>query len=1261
MLACPGCRTAYPLPPPTMPPHTPFRCPRCGFSCQLGQLLAAMQHYQQQVQQYHQQQAAQSDRLRQSAASSSSGRIPAPRPAPAPAPVPQPASAPAIPGMDLWGAGMPELAPTTPPPAPVRLAAPAPVATMPPLSPVPALAPAGPAEVPVEVVPDHELPVEVAVEVEVEVEDAVPKVAPAAAKKRPASGLDLAEEEEEAPPPAPAGDEKTPEPFAAGYEGEGPPPAIAPRKQEGKGPLVPILSLLGVAVLGGGMVFLIRGSGEEEQGKAARRPRPQPAQKQPVQPKPTPPTPAPVQTAQPPKPKPAPPRRAPTELLTKATQLLQGEKHDEAAALLAGIAPEDRELLGNKLEELEERVKVEGTALDAARQALSRAEKLRDNGDAEGARRAFEGFLREHPTLPAGPTANKVKETAASLRKEVPLLTGAPESAKPRVETPARAAAFEQAAKAGAERATSLASRIEGERARAKKEFDAEVERARSAALQKPINLDVRGQKLEAAYLTGYDELGFSLKVGADDLSYAWEAVRFEDALKLRKLGVRDEDAGDQTRLGYWCLRLRNFAAAKRAFARAAQLDKRLAGSLPDLAALEEKAQVFGGDMQRRGSGIKVVYEFEEEAEARDFSPATQNTKHAVDDGRLVIGGQGVYYVALKQVGFDGRVSLQAQLGPTSSKETAFVFGISFAQGTPREQTYLAAVFPDVKQVGLFRYSAKTNQIEPLGFKNDAVAQKSPLVRLEVTGDRVEVRSRGQTQLSKPIKDPVWDDVRVVVGGQTQGKGTATLEKLNIEGKVRTAWLRKAFGELEALVQGHLAQADELPVHASQPRPSERAALSAEDELGRSGVADDLVSKVGAALDDLERLDTSDAEAWPRLIDVVNRMTKVLDQAPDFPAAYYARGVALLGLGSTRMALPDIQSAQRLCPRFHEALAAEAVLLAGTGKLEAALAAAEEAVKLAPDGTHGLLARGMIRFQKGDHAPALQDLELALALAPWEDDLRGMARNVRHVLDGPPWTRKLSHETEHYLLETNIPSLGKTLAEELEVVRAYYLQAFAIDDPRQPGTPKSRVLVFDTAEGYHSYADLSMNDRVEWTAGCYVPRYRQLLLFEDKSDSDSQEVRHTLYHEGFHQFMHELVGDVVVPFWLNEGLAEYFSACEVKGKAVTKKGLVLEGRLADMKVWLAGNRNAPMAFDKLMKESPAEFYSGPVWAKYAQAWAMVHWFMGPAPADARERFKRYVRRIREGTGGDEAFQECWKGVDWRGLEREFTAFVGKLQ
>lgn len=134
--------------------------------------------------------------------------------------------------------------------------------------------------------------------------------------------------------------------------------------------------------------------------------------------------------------------------------------------------------------------------------------------------------------------------------------------------------------------------------------------------------------------------------------------------------------------------------------------------------------------------------------------------------------------------------------------------------------------------------------------------------------------------------------------------------------------------------------------------------------------------------------------------------------------------------------------------------------------------------------------------------------------------------------------------------------------------------------------------------------------------------------------------------------------DNLVPYWLNEGLAEYLSACTVKDGEVVSQGEVLPGRLQDLRYFLRAG--GPIPLDRLMKESPAEFYSGAVWAKYAQAWSMVHFFEEGPDADLRDRFQRYIAGLREGASAEDAFEAAWSGVSWPTVQRAWRAHVDAM-
>ena len=53
-------------------------------------------------------------------------------------------------------------------------------------------------------------------------------------------------------------------------------------------------------------------------------------------------------------------------------------------------------------------------------------------------------------------------------------------------------------------------------------------------------------------------------------------------------------------------------------------------------------------------------------------------------------------------------------------------------------------------------------------------------------------------------------------------------------------------------------------------------------------------------------------------------------------------------------------------------------------------------------------------------------------------------------------------------------------------------------------------------------------------------------------------------------------------------------------------------------------------FDEIMTETPEEFYSGYVSLKYAQAWAMIHFFMRGAGRRYRPTLVQYVNALRRG-------------------------------
>ncbi|MBX3471400.1 MAG: DUF1570 domain-containing protein, partial [Planctomycetes bacterium] len=800
-----------------------------------------------------------------------------------------------------------------------------------------------------------------------------------------------------------------------------------------------------------------------------------------------------------------------------------------------------------------------------------------------------------------------------------------------------------------------IQARVRRDQARLGEVQRAEAARARAASERAPLDLELApGYLLKATVISDLDERGFTARAAgsSDAIARTWATVPAEVALRVRRLAVREDVAEDQLRLGRWCLANYHFDEARQAFARAVSLDPRLLGQVPDVSEVVRAGRLFAGRLQRTGSSLELAYGFGRPAEASDFQDEP-GARGVLREGRLEVRGKGSFLTALTEIGFEGRVEVKAVLGP-ASRDALSVAGVAFAAGTRREVAWLVAVARSSGDLLLLRRAdgrVRTVDRKAGLLKSDPTAE----VTLEVGDDGLRVRALRRTQLRVPMT-VTWEGVRAVVGGVAPADGAGSIDALTVRGSVRPDWLRKAVGEVDAKVRAMLARTEELPVFVAPSVRPAPAALSAEDEFGLDGVTPEALEAYREG-----RLKAASGAPLDRLA-AANAFERALELAPRFAAAAFRRALVLEALGRPHLALVDLEQAAAQCPRFYEAHAERARVLAVLGRLDDARAAADEALALRPDHAPALAARALAAFLGGDLEPALADLDVALGLDPWNDELRARRKNVVHVLAGPPWERPFRRETPHYVVETDISQRRcDEYARDLEAVRRFYVARFGLDDdPPAPPGRKARVLIFDTREGFHAYAELTTDDRVESLLGCYLPRYRQLLLYEDKDDVTLEETRRVLFHEAFHQFIHGLVGDL--PYWLNEGLAEYFSSCRVEADGrVTPPDATsrLEKRVLELRRYLARDE-PPVPFARLMNESPAEFYSGPVAAKYAQAWAMVHYFEHGGGAELKERFRRYVNALREGWAPRRAFQAAWAGVDWAEVQRGWLEYARRL-
>jgi tetratricopeptide (TPR) repeat protein len=949
-----------------------------------------------------------------------------------------------------------------------------------------------------------------------------------------------------------------------------------------------------------------------------------------------------------------------TEAERQARTLEAREDYTGALAQLRGLPADVRAAESTLLRALERRLVALGRFHDASDDALQivepfrrqRPDSLAERRTLEEGTAKIEGLLGEATpdqlSTPAGARLRRaLQELALVASKRTPPNAGTPSGEREPAERQRR---FSELAEEGKRVVARAQAAIETARAREESRWEGLCQRALVATQDARLTLTISGGHLEGAVMVDVTEVGFRLRVRKDLFDYTWEEVASSDpalALRLRRLPVRSDNARDHLDLGRWCLRHRQWKAAQQAFGKAITLSEgRFRDRIPDVTAIAKASRVFRGrvDHDPGGTGLTLLYDFRLSAHNVDWTPGG-SAQAGVKGGVYTVRGRGFAVSALKEVGWSDWVRATAQLGGVSRGSGALL-GLTTHAGGDEELTYLMGVSPQSGEVTLFR---RTRGSRPRVIERQPFRVRSSRLALEARGDRLVLQVDGRTLFERALTSP-WGRTRLLLGAVAKGPCEASFDLVSVTGTVRRPWLRKAFGEFEDHLRAFLARTDELEVFSRPSGQRPRRLLSAEDDFGLADVSAEATAHVrrGRVKLDLGRpLD---------LLAAANAFASAAQVSPRYAAAVYLRGLALERLHQPALALREFDQAVALCPRFYEAQAARARVLANAGSLKQAFEASLAALALRPDHPPARSALALVHFRRHDLRRARDQLDLALALDPWDDEVRAFRANVINVLRGPPWEKSHVVETQHYTVSTDISAKrGEEYAAQLEAIRASYEEFFPYSASKERSA--ATVLIFDTQEGFQSYAALTTDDRVESLLGCYLPRYNQLLLYEDKDDATLEDTRRVLYHEAFHQFMHARTSEL--PYWLSEGLAEYFSSSKVAQGKVVSRGAALPARLRDLRRYVEEHKR-PLSPRALMLQSPSEFYSGQVAVKYAQAWSMVHFLLEGGDADLKQRLRRNLDLLLEGGSPAHSHREAWKGTDWPAFDKAWWAHVRGL-
>ncbi len=273
------------------------------------------------------------------------------------------------------------------------------------------------------------------------------------------------------------------------------------------------------------------------------------------------------------------------------------------------------------------------------------------------------------------------------------------------------------------------------------------------------------------------------------------------------------------------------------------------------------------------------------------------------------------------------------------------------------------------------------------------------------------------------------------------------------------------------------------------------------------------------------------------------------------------------------------------------------------------------------------------------------------------------------------WESRWKRNTKHFTIEADIPRKSVDFYEEqLEGYYDYFTSALHVSPQR-----RIPVYVFRTREEFSAFQKKDIGRVTEHVVGYFTPvtGNEHLVLF-DWQGNRAETVR-VLLHECTHLLIYLANPSLRLPTWVNEGLAEYYGACQVtRGKV--QRGGIQDGRLVDLRGMIE-EKTLP-DIDTLMAHghpdigAPGHKPFDP--DDYAEGWAFVHflfhggggkylprllaylnghWAMKPQDPTVLSAGKYYWMKYQEDR---DLLLHCLKFKDFPSMKKEFTDYVATL-
>lgn len=414
----------------------------------------------------------------------------------------------------------------------------------------------------------------------------------------------------------------------------------------------------------------------------------------------------------------------------------------------------------------------------------------------------------------------------------------------------------------------------------------------------------------------------------------------------------------------------------------------------------------------------------------------------------------------------------------------------------------------------------------------------------------------------------------------------------------------------------------------------------------------DLSEKARAALEEaiaaFRAAEKADAERNALLKKAIDKLRLAVQMANKSPLPLYYLGQAYQMKRNFPEAKKVLEKAVKLNPRFHEAFVELGDVLVWQKDYKGSLGPYEQAIEIDPSYALAPNNKAIALVRLGRFKEAQPYLERALKLEATEE--RKLLLKLLEVqLQGPGWSETYIKESKNYEVMTSVSQeYAEEISKHAELIRRAYDRVFS--DVKKPER-KYPIWVFPDRDSYHKKMGLP-----PFVGGHYDTFLRKLVIFKYPK---MEETLMVLYHEAFHQFLHDYLEDS--PQWFNEGLADYFGAYEYfrKGSEELMRSRPNKMRLPTIQaVW---NSNILPPAGDLMTMTRQEMYN-PRYAGfyYAEAWAIIYSILEGKNAQYKSALMSYFKALDKGLDLNEAYLTTFGKLDMVKFDKEWRGSVKNL-